>query len=164
MPPHFRHHDEERSREEEYFRSRRRKNITIRGIKPELYDDFSNKIQSWNLNLGIVISKMLAAAISRFNGEFPTLSAKDIAPAKRLLRLQISRKDSITLTKSDLEQSEGRIELNRIKIVVIDHNVTDDLLKRHIESINECELVRIPQTIPKLVALSFLNHCHYEFY
>ena len=161
LPPlHGRGHD----REEEYFRSRQRKNITIRGIKPELYDEFSNKVQSMNFNLGIVISKMLEAAVSKFNGEFPTLSAKDIAPPKRLIHLQINGKEIIHITKSDLELSEGRIELNRIKKVIIDNNVTDELLKRHIESINDCELVRFPKTIPKLVALSLLNHCKYEFY
>ena len=108
---------------------------------------------------------MQVAAVSKINGEFPTLTARDIAPPKRLLRLQINRKDSVIISKLDLERSAARIQLNKINKVLIQEDVTDEMLKNHIESINGAELVQIPHSIPKLVALSLLNHCQkYEFY
>ena len=151
--------------EEEYFRQRSRKNITIRGLKSDLYENFSNKIQSWNLNLGIVISKMLMVAVGKFNGEFPTLTARDIKPPTRLLHLDISHRNALTISRSDLEQSQVRVSLHKIKTVKIEQDVTDELLKKFISSISECEMVQIPKKIPKLISLSLLNKCqNYEFY
>lgn len=157
--------DDERYEEEHFFRSRKRKNITIRAMKTELYDSFSNKIQSQGLNLGIVISKMLLSVTQKFNGDFPTISAEDILPPKKLMRLHIERKDSITLSKQDLEEAEARLTLRKIEKLTIANDVSDELLKKHIDSIEHCELVLIPKTIPKLVALSLLRKCKvYEFY
>lgn len=164
MPPGS-YFDDERYEDEQFFRSRKRKNITIRGMKTELYDSFSSKIQSQGLNLGIVISKMLLSATQKFNGDFPTITAEDILPPKKLMKLHIERKDSITFSKHDLEESEARLILRKIGKLTIADDVTDDLLKKHIDSIEHCELVLIPNTIPKLVALSLLRKCKaYEFY
>lgn len=164
MPPGL-FFDDELYEEEHFFRSRKRKNVTIRGMKSELYDSFSTKIQSQGLNLGIVISKMLLSVTEKFNGEFPTISAEEILPPKRLMRLHIERKDSITVSKNDLEEAEARLTLRKIGKISFAQDVTDDLLKKHIDSIDNCELVLIPKTIPKLVALSLLSKCKaYEFY
>lgn len=162
---HFMKFDEGRFEEEEFYRNRRRKNITIRGLKSDFYDDFSNKIQSLNFNIGIVFSKMMSAAFQKFNGEFPTINAKDILPPKKLLRLHINRMASINISKDDLEKAQAELTLDNIKIVKLEEDLTDEILKRYIDSINRCEKVLIPKSIPKLVALSLLNKCgSYEFY
>ena len=162
---HVKHYHNVNREEEEYFRHRKRKNITIRGLKSDVYESFSNKVQSLNLNLGIVISKMLIAALAKFNGEFPTLSARDIKPPTRLLNLDISHRDVITISRSDLEQSQVRVSLHKIKKVTIEQDVTDELLKKYVSSISECEMVHIPKNLPKLISLSLLNKCqNYEFY
>ena len=162
---HGRHFRDTRQEDEEFFRQRRRKNITIRGLKADLYENFSNKVQSFNLNLGIVFSKMIMAAIAKFNGEFPTLSARDIKPPTKLLHLDISHKEIIKLSRKDLEESQVRVSLHKIKQVRVEEDVTDDVLKKHIIAITDCELVQIPKSIPKLISLSLLKKCtNTEFY
>lgn len=164
---HFQHSYDysELKAEEEFYRNRRRKNITIRGLKSSLYEDFSTKIQSHNMNLGIAISKLMNSAISKFNGEFPVLSANDIKPPKRLLRLDIYNMDSITIEKNDLLEAQAKITLSDIKFVKIESDVSDEIFRKYIHSINHCTKVLIPKSIPKLISLSMLNKCpDYEFY
>ena len=157
--------EDESLEEEHFFRSRKRKNITVRGMRTDLYDKFSFNIQGFGLNLGIVVSKMLLSANNRFNGDFPDLSAKDILPPKRLMRLVIEHIESIKISKLDLEEAESKIKLRKINRVTILNDVTDEMLKRYIESIEHCDLVLIPKSIPKLVGLSLLSKCKaYEFY
>lgn len=162
---HFMMFDEGRFEEEEFYRNRRRKNITIRGLKSDLYEDFSYKMQSMNFNIGIVFSKMMSRAYQKFNGEFPTINVKDIFPPKKLLRLHINRLASITISKADLEETQAKLTLDNIKLVKLEEDLTDEILKKYFDSINRCEKVLIPKSIPKLVALSLLNKCgSYEFY
>ena len=108
---------------------------------------------------------MMSAAYQKFNGDFPTISAKDILPPKRLLRLHINNIDSINISKDNLEQAQAKLTFDNIKLVKLEEDLTDELLKKYINSINRCDKVFIPKSIPKLVALSLLNKCgSYEFY
>lgn len=64
----------------------------------------------------------------KFNGEFLTISAKNILPLERFHRLHIDDIASITVSREDLELTEAKLTPNNIKLVKLEKYLTGELL------------------------------------
>ena len=47
------------------------KNVTIRGIETEIYDEFSHSMKILGMNIGDAITKMMHDVLEDFDDEFP---------------------------------------------------------------------------------------------
>lgn len=135
------------------------KNVTIRGIDADTYDDFSQNMKILGMTMGEAISKMMKDVLADFDGTFPAISAKTFRKAARLPKLSIVDHDHISIQAQDLAESESRIVFHDIKFLEFEPNVTRELFLRHVSHISDCKLVRLPAILPKLLVLSKIRDC-----
>lgn len=127
------------------------KNITIRGINAEIYSEFSKKIKSLDMNIGDALSKMMTDINKDFDDTFPQISSKSL---KVKARLYIEHYNELSVNKNDLEESGGRVIFQHIKHLTLEADVTKEVFLEYVGRIQHCQVVKIPSSIPKLLAYS----------
>ena len=81
------------------------KNVTIRGIDSDVYEEFSSSIKSLNRNIGEAVTLMMKDILQDFDGTFPTLSSRRSLGKLQHKTARISHHDHLSISKSDLEEA-----------------------------------------------------------
>ena len=145
--------------EQEKERIYRLKNITIRGINPDLYDEFTQRVKTLNISIGDAVNRMMTDIIEDFNGTFPQLSAKGTFGKLTLEKAVIAHHDTLSISKHDLEEANTVFYFEHIDELTIESDVDLETFQTYIHSIQHCGLVKIPNILPKLLLLSKIRFC-----
>ncbi|MFX0014381.1 MAG: hypothetical protein ACFFB2_08595 [Promethearchaeota archaeon] len=138
------------------------KNVTIRGIDSEIYEQFSYKIKNLRMNLGDAITKMMKDILVDLNDSLdhlPALRARTTFDRFELKRIRIIHYDRLKIGRADLEEADAMIDFLHIDQLTFLPDVTQEVFTRHVRSISHCGTVRIPSIFPKLVMYSKLQFC-----
>ncbi len=144
---------------QEKERLRSLKNITIRGINPDLYDEFTQRVKTLNLSIGDAVNRMMTDIIEDFNGTFPQLSARGTFGKLALEKAYIAHHDKLSISKRDLEEANTVFYFQHIDQLIIEPDVDLETFQTYIHSIQHCGLVKIPNILPKLLLLSKIRFC-----
>ncbi len=143
-------------------------NLLIKEIDELLYNDFYNLSKKLNYNPGEVLTSLMEDFVLKFDGTFPDFSADSLRKLmKRQPEISVSHQDQLTITNKDLlDLSETNLKINFNSIDTLEFvNVDLKTFKEFVSSINHCHLVRVPQTIPKLLLYTKCHQCSYfEFF
>ena len=135
------------------------KNVTIRGIDSEIYDEFSSSIKSLKMNIGEAITQMMQDVLKDFDDTFPNLSAKGSLGKLKKDRLSISALEQIRISRRDLEEAGAEIRFTHVGKLIFEPDVDLATFNKYVRGITHCEYVRIPAFLPKLILLSKTQYC-----
>ncbi|MFX1508528.1 MAG: hypothetical protein ACFFDC_20800 [Promethearchaeota archaeon] len=139
-------------------------NLLIKEIDELLYNDFYNLSKRLNYNPGELITSLMEDFVLKFDGAFPDFSADSL---KKLMRKQaeitVSHQEKLTITNDDLlDLSGASVMVNFIDIDTLEFiNVDLETFKEFVNSITHCNLVRVSETIPKLLLYTKCYDCSY---
>ncbi|MHA2334328.1 MAG: hypothetical protein ACXAEU_20040 [Candidatus Hodarchaeales archaeon] len=140
------------------------KTITIRGIDVKIYDEFSQNMKVLGMTIGDAFTKMMKDILTDFNGTFPDLSAKSFKN-EYLARISIRDHAHIVINAKDLIESNALVTFDDIDHLEFEPDVTGELFLRHVKAIRDCDTVKMPNILPKLLVYSKLMDCDdIEFY
>ena len=136
------------------------KNITIRGVDTEIYDNFTSKIRDYNMNVGDAFNKMIEDVLKNFDEVFNEISIHDyIEQQRRLPRISIDAHEELTISAEDLKATKSRVSFGKIGLLKFDDSVTKEIFLFHVRSIYRCSVVKFSKNFPKLIALAYCNEC-----
>lgn len=138
------------------------KNVTIRGIDSDTYEEFSHKIKNMQMNIGDAVTRMMKQITSDIDeslGELPGLSARSTFRKFRLPRANISHHDHLSIGKQDLEDANARFSFSHIGELTFEPDVTREVFRKFIRNISHCERVKVPSVLPKLMIYAKINFC-----
>ncbi|MHA1629692.1 MAG: hypothetical protein ACTSXO_05165 [Candidatus Heimdallarchaeota archaeon] len=130
------------------------KDITIRNVSVQLYDELLSKAKEQNKKTGELFSEILAHNLSVFeiSEEVHSLGGREF--------LIISYEESLTVSRKDLEMlGERGVFFYKIKRLVFIKDVTPELFLKSILKIVKCQEVILPTNIPRLIVLSRVVDC-----
>ncbi len=142
----------------------KRKDITIRGINSDLYDRAAEVARRTGKTIGDVINESLKLFLdlteglrtslqpivngARQAGKVIETSLSSLAP------VMITGLNELEVSKEDLEQFGKRVIFSDIKRLYFTDDVDSDTLEKYVAMIRDCEEVRVPKGISKLLVLS----------
>lgn len=138
------------------------KNVTIRGINSEVYDQFSHKIRNLRMNLGEAITKMMNDIIIDLDdslNDLPALRARTTFDNFHLERLSINHYDRLKISRADLEEANAQVVFSHINKLTFLPDVTREIFTRYVKRVTHCGIVRMPSIFPKLIMYSKLQFC-----
>jgi hypothetical protein len=142
--------------------------LLIDEIDELLYNDFYNLSKKLKHSPGEVLTSLMEEFVLKYDGAFPDFSANSL---QKLIKTQeeisIHHQDQLTITNNDLlDLSETNMRISFTHIDTLEFvNIDLDTFKDFVSSINGCRIVRVPQTIPKLLLYAKCHHCSYfEFF
>ncbi len=138
---------------------KRMKNVTIRGIDSEIYDEFSSSIKSLKMNIGEAITQMMQDVMEDFGDTFPSLSAKESLGKLKRDRISIKALDTLRISKKDLEEAGAQVKFSHVGKLIFEPDVDLATFNKYVRGINHCDYVRIPAFLPKLLLLSKTQYC-----
>lgn len=139
------------------------KDVTIRGINPELYRGIAELARRLGISIGEAINEAMKLFLDvrgvatgvqplvegiRNAGKALEKGISDLAP------VVISGVEEIELNRSDFEGFGKRVLITDVRKLIISQDVDDKTLERYVALIRNCEEVSFPRTISKLLALS----------
>lgn len=141
------------------------KNITIRGIDSDTYEDFSSKVKSLNKNIGDAVTQMMKDILVDFDDVFPTLSSKESLRKLKSNAQIISHHERLSISKADFEAAKVPFAFRHIENLIIEPDVDLETFNKFVVQIQHCHRVKIPEIQPKLILLSKIRFCdHVEVY
>jgi hypothetical protein len=138
------------------------KNVTIRGIDSDIYDQFSHKIKNLRMNLGDAITKMMKDIIVDLDeslDDLPALRIRTTFNNFALERLSINHYDRLKIGRADLEEANAKVSFSHIEKLTFLPDVTREIFTRYVQSVTHCGIVRVPSIFPKLIMYSKLQFC-----
>jgi len=138
------------------------KNVTIRGIDSDTYEEFSHKIKNIQMNIGEAVTRMMQQITSDMDesqGELPGLSARRTFKKFRLPRGDISHHDHLSIGKQDLEDANARFSFSHIGELMFEPDVTRKVFRKYVRNISHCDKVKVPSVLPKLMIYAKINFC-----
>ncbi len=143
-------------------------NLLLQEVDEFLYNDFYYLSKKLNYSPGEVLTFLMEDFISRFDGVFPDFSAESLSKLLNInSKISINRQEQLAITNEDLldlSDTNTQIDFNYIDTLEF-LNVDVKSFSRFVCSISNCNLVRVPQTIPKLLLYAKCRNCSYfEFF
>ncbi|MFX0170285.1 MAG: hypothetical protein ACFE9L_00030 [Candidatus Hodarchaeota archaeon] len=139
------------------------KNVTIRGIDSEIYDEFSHSMKMLNMTIGDAVTKMMRDIIDDLDESFSDLRIPSKLSSKKLFgRLEkaaINHHRRLIITGKDLREANAALSFSHINELIIASDVTRELFYQYIRHISHCRTVRVPDILPKLLLLSRIKFC-----
>jgi len=135
------------------------KTVTIRGVDGQIYDEFSQVIQSSGMTMGDAISKMMRDVSRDFDDVFPKLSAMSLKYMMRKDKITVQHFDTLSVSLKDLEETDKRVRFQHIRSLTIESDITVEAFETYVAGIEHCGIVRIPNVLPKLLIYSKISHC-----
>ncbi|MFX1284044.1 MAG: hypothetical protein ACFFB5_10335 [Promethearchaeota archaeon] len=139
-------------------------NLLIKEIDELLYNDFYNLSKKLDYNPGELLTSLMEDFVLKFDGAFPDFSADSLRKLmKRQAEISVSHQEQLIITNEDLlDLSKTNITINFNYIDTLEFvNVDLESFKEFVNSINHCHLVRVPETIPKLLLYTKCFQCSY---
>jgi len=134
------------------------KNVTIRGVDGQIYDEFSQVIQSSGMTMGDALSKMMRDVSRDFDEVFPKLSATNLKYMMKKDKISVEHFDNLSVSLKDLEETDKRVRFQHIRCLTIEEDITIEAFETYIARIEHCGIVRIPEVLPKLLIYSKISH------
>ena len=139
-------------------------NLLINENDELLYNDFYNLSKMLNYDPGEVLTSLMEDFVLKFDGVFPEFSADSLRKLmKRQPEISVSNQDQLSITNKDLlDLTETKLKINFNNINTLEFvDVDIETFKEFVSSINHCHLVRVPQTIPKLLLYTKCHQCSF---
>lgn len=129
-----------------------KKDITIRNVGNEAYDEFISACQLENKTIAAVTDEVLSRAVIHFEISMILLNELQTEP---LQILTIKGLDYIEVSNQDLEELEDRkVFFHRIEKLVFTNDVQYQTFSNTVAGIYNCGEVVFSKNIPKLIRLS----------
>lgn len=136
------------------------KNITIRGVDLQIYDEFTSKLKEYNMNIGDAFNKMIDDVLKDFDEVFNDSSTYDFFEyQRRLPRLSIDGHQDLSISGQDLLDTKSRVSFRNIESLKFDSTVTKEIFLKHVKEISRCLNVYFKKEFPKLIALAYCIDC-----
>jgi hypothetical protein len=139
------------------------KNVTIRGINSEIYDEFSHSMKMLNMTIGDAVTKMMRDIIDDLDESFSDLKIRSKLSSKKLFdrleRAAVKHHRRLIINGKDLTEANAALSFSHIGELMISSDVTRELFNKHIRHISHCQTVRVPEILPKLLLLSRIKFC-----
>ncbi|MFW9853674.1 MAG: hypothetical protein ACFFFG_01345 [Candidatus Thorarchaeota archaeon] len=138
------------------------KNVTIRGVDSDIYENFSNKIKMLDMTIGDAITKMMRDIAANLDETFTDLDLKSPLSSRALIGLEkvtVSHHKKLEINAKDLVDANSQISFAHINSLRIGADVTKNLFMRYIRNISHCKEVKLPGILPKLLLLSKISFC-----
>ncbi len=142
----------------------KRKDITIRGINSDLYDKAAEIARRTGKTIGDVINESLKLFLDLTEGLRTSLQpivngAKEAgkmleASMSTLAPVMVAGLDELEISKEDLEQFGKRVIFSDIKKLYFADDVDSETLEKYVAMIRDCDEVRVPKGVSKLLVLS----------
>ncbi|MFX0182580.1 MAG: hypothetical protein ACFE95_05800 [Candidatus Hodarchaeota archaeon] len=143
--------------------SLRLKNVTIRGIDSEIYDEFSHSMKMLNMTIGDAVTKMMRDVIEDLDESFSDLKIRSKLSFKKLFdrleKASVRHHRRLIITGKDLLEANAALSFSHIGELIISPDVTREIFNKHIRHISHCRTVRVPDILPKLLLLSRIKFC-----
>ncbi len=140
------------------------KDITIRGVNPELYNSVAELSRRLGISIGEAINeamRLLLDVRSGLAGSIQPLiegvkeAGKSVSEGiSNLTPIPISGVEEIELSKEDFEKFGKRVLISDVGKVVFSQDVDEGTLEKYVAVIRDCEEVSFPKSVSKLLALS----------
>ncbi|MHA2334440.1 MAG: hypothetical protein ACXAEU_20605 [Candidatus Hodarchaeales archaeon] len=128
------------------------KDITIRNVIKEAYDEFATACQLNNQRIGEAVNELFWHSVSEMEGLHILLHNPNANPIDTLI---VSSLEKLEVTAKDLNEIKNRsILFHRIKKLVFAPDIDKDKFTRSVVGIYNCDEVELPETIPKLLRIS----------
>jgi len=153
--------DEDRSERGRRFpdENKSSKTVTIRGVDGQIYDEFSQVIQSSGMTMGDAMSKMMRDVSRDFDEVFPKLSAMNLKYMMKKDKISVEHFDNLSVSLKDLEETDKRVRFQHIRSLTIEEDITIEAFETYVARIEHCGTVRISEVLPKLLIYSKIAHC-----
>ncbi|MCS7102742.1 MAG: hypothetical protein NZ992_02530 [Candidatus Korarchaeum sp.] len=140
------------------------KDVTIRGVNPELYNSVAELSRRLGISIGDAINEAmkllldvrgeLIAGISPLVEGMKSAGKAIGEGISNLTPVPVSGVEEVEFTKEDFERFGRRVLISDVKKLIISHDVDEKTLDKYVVVIRNCEEVSFPRSISKLLALS----------
>jgi hypothetical protein len=140
------------------------KDITIRGVNPELYNSVAELSRKLGMSIGEAINEAMRLLLDVRGGLVGSIqplvegvkeAGKSISEGiSNLTPIPISGIEEIELSKEDFEKFGRRVLISNVRKVVFSQDVDEATLEKYVAVIRDCDEVSFPKSISKLLALS----------
>lgn len=140
------------------------KDVTIRGINPELYNGVAELSRRLGISIGEAINEAMRLLLDVRGGlltsigplvESMKVAGKAIGEGvSNLTPVPISGVEEVELSKDDFEKFGRRVLITDVKKLIISQDVDEKTLDKYVTVIRNCEEVSFPKSMSKLLALS----------
>jgi hypothetical protein len=140
------------------------KDITIRGVNPELYNSVAELSRKLGISIGEAINEAMRLLLDVRGGLVGSIqplvegvkeAGKSISEGiSNLTPIPISGIEEIELSKEDFEKFGRRVLISDVRKVVFSQDVDEATLEKYVAVIRDCDEVSFPKSISKLLALS----------
>ncbi len=140
------------------------KDITIRGVNPELYNSVAELSRRLGISIGEAINEAMRLLLDVRGGLMGSLqpllegvkeAGKSVGEGiSNLAPIPISGVEEIELNKEDFEKFGKRVLISGVRKIVFSQDVDEATLERYVAVIRDCDEVSFPKSISKLLALS----------
>ncbi len=128
-----------------------RKDVTIRNVDQDIYEEFVAKCQRDNKTIGDMVNSILARAVIEFEISHILAFELKVLPLETIV---ISSKDNVVVANKDLNEiSSRKVLFHRINKLIFNNVSTENFINKVI-GIYNCKNVSLPNNIPKLIRLS----------
>lgn len=140
------------------------KDITIRGLNPELYRGVAELSKRLGVSIGEIMNEamklLLDARGELMTGLGPLMegiwsAGKALSEGiSNLAPVPISGVEEVELSKEDFARFGRRILITDIRRVIFSQDVDEETLEKYVAVIRNCDEVSFPKSTSKLLALS----------
>lgn len=140
------------------------KNVTIRDVDKDLYENFMNLAKFWRKPSGFIFSRLFHSYITRRPSSFIPHHLKRILVNIHADKLEIVENiDELEVTKDDLAAIDKgvKFQFSNIKNLKFADDVDRDLFTERIYRIGHSKITNLPENIPKLLFYSIVREDKY---
>ncbi|MHA2225868.1 MAG: hypothetical protein ACXAC8_11725 [Candidatus Hodarchaeales archaeon] len=153
----------------DFFRTEKDLNLILNEIDEMDFNDFLNVSNKLQVPPGEILSSLMQDVVANYNinGHFPNFSANNLEKLvlKRKFKISIDHQESLTIEQHDLVEMGVKINFNHIETLEFGPDIDMETFITFVGMIQNCNLVRVPKTIPKIILWSKCNNCSYfQFY
>ena len=135
--------------------------LILSEIDENLFNDFHNFAIRHQRASGEILSHLMVQFLSKFdNQHFPKLSAIELSQTLMKLqpRLEVSHHENLKIVDSDLEELDLKVNFTHIDSLELD--LSPEVFISSINQIKHCKIVKIPSSVPKLLAYAKISNCY----
>ncbi|MEM2219089.1 MAG: hypothetical protein QXU50_03155 [Candidatus Korarchaeum sp.] len=140
------------------------KDVTIRGLNPELYNSVAELSRRLGISIGEAINEAMKLFLDVRSGlltgigplvEGVRVAGKSISEGvSNLTPVPVSGVEEIELSKEDFEKFGRRVLITDVRKLTLSQDVDEKTLEKYVAVIRNCEEVYFPKILSKLLALS----------
>jgi len=120
--------------------------VTIRGIRDEVYNEFSAEARKQNKSIGDFTTEAMRSYLERLH------------PTEKGIRY-ISGAQELRVSRQDLEDFNQPIIFRVVEHLIFEDDVDLDTFEKYIVRLEVCERVEFPKHFPKLYTYEKCEHC-----